>query len=69
VTTSALRRRSTPGAHSRAGLAQRHSRLPVSTCQVHRRIPITVNGDAAAPMVRPYVLVMAEAQRVGAAAW
>jgi hypothetical protein len=29
--TSALRRRSTPGAHSRTGLAQRHNQPPVNT--------------------------------------
>jgi hypothetical protein len=66
---SALRSRSTPGAHSRAGLAQRHSQPPVNTLQVPRRTRFTVDGDAAAPMVWPYVLVVAEARRAGAVSW
>jgi hypothetical protein len=53
-------------------LKGRHRRTPtppVNTPQAPRRVRLTIDGDAAAPMVRPYVLLLAEAQRAGAASW
>ena len=41
----------------------------VNTPQPHRCTRFAINGDAAAHMVRPYVLVLAEAQQAGAVAW
>jgi hypothetical protein len=69
--TTALHRRSILGKHSRAGLTRRHNQLPTAPSNVPptpRRTRIAVNGDTLA-MVRPYVLVIAEARRNGAVSW
>jgi hypothetical protein len=58
----------TPGKHSHAGLAQHHVQPPGNIPAAPRRTHIAINGDAL-PMMRPYVLVVAEARRNGAVSW
>jgi hypothetical protein len=54
--------------HHPRGRHRRTPTPPVNTPQDPRRIHITTDGDAL-PVVRPYVLMVAEVQRAGAVAW